>query len=636
VRDAAGDVAGALIDALRPGSGIGVAVHDEDLRVLVISPSLAELSGTEGDEQVGRRLTEALPGEVGEVAEASLRTVAATREPLLRLEPAVEAGRERGWLIHVYPIDYEGRRLVAVIALDVTESRRAHETLQRTRERLDTAQRMARVGSWHWDVPGDRWHWSEELFRIVGLSPADPPPDLQTLLRSIPEEHHQPFRDVTAQALRDGLPYELRFPVVLPDGRRRILRGRGVPVRGDSGTVEQVHGFAQDITELARTESQQRAAAELGRLALSGVTFDVLLREAADAVARELGLDFVGVGQRRGDGGPLIVRAVSSGDGLPAGGEEMELDDASLTAYVLREGGPAIVPDWDAERDRARPPLAAELGMRSSAAVVIGPREAPIGVLTGHSASPGRVGEEDAAFMATIANVLASAWVRLESEAEVAAQSEARGRLVALALDAEDRARRGISEALHDGPLQDLLALGHEVARLRPAAEGDEAHLARVDEGLARAISQIRRVMLDLHPVQLQVGGLESALRAICAQQAASCGFACLVEIEPAAAGRRDELVMSLARELLRNAGKHAGAREVGVRVALADEAVRLDVVDDGAGLAPERLAEALGEGHIGLASSRERAEAIGGSFHVGPREDGRPGTQAVALLPWS
>ncbi len=67
-------------------------MHDEDLRVLVISPSLAELSGTEPGEQIGRRLTEALPGEVGEVAEASLRAVAASREPLLRLEPAVEAG----------------------------------------------------------------------------------------------------------------------------------------------------------------------------------------------------------------------------------------------------------------------------------------------------------------------------------------------------------------------------------------------------------------------------------------------------------------------------------------------------------------------------------------------------------------
>ena len=633
MRTEPGDIARAMIDALGPGSGIGVAVHDEDLRVLVISPSLAELSGTEPGEQVGRRLTEALPGEVGEVAEASLRAVAASREPLLRLEPAVEAGRERGWLVHVYPLHHEGRDLVAVIALDVTESRSAHERLQRSRERLATAQRMARVGSWSWEVRADRWHWSDELYRIAGLSPAGSPPDLRTLLGSIAEEHRAAFRDVTAQALRDGRPYEVNFAVIVPDGRRRILRGRGVPVRGEDGAVERIHGFAQDVTELARAESQQRAAVDIGRLALTGVTFEVLLREAAGTVARELGLDVVGVAQRRGPGGPLVLRAIA-GPAADYGMLGQELGAESLTAHVLREGGPLIVPDWEAQRDIPRAPLTVQLGMRSSAAVAIGPREAPIGVLTGHSASPGRVGVEDAAFMETVANVLASAEARLETEAEVGAQSEARGRLVALALDAEDRARRSISEALHDGPLQDLLALGHEVSRLRPAAEGDEAHLGRVRDGLARAVSQVREVMLDLHPVQLQVGGLESALRAICAQQASTAGYTCEVTIHPAASGRRDELVMSLARELLRNAGKHARASLVEVSVALDEGAVRLDVVDDGVGLAEDRLPEALGSGHIGLASSRERAEAIGGSFRVGPRDDGRPGTQAVALLP--
>ncbi len=629
-----GDVAAALIDALRPGAGIGVAVHDEDLRVLVISPSLAELSGTEPDEQVGHRLIDVLPGEVGEVAEASLRVVAATREPLLRLEPAVEAGRERGWLIHVYPIDHRGRELVAVIALDVTESRRAHERLQRMRERLDTAQRMARVGSWSWDVKGDRWQWSEELYRIAGLSPTGPPPDLRTLMGSISEEHRDAFRDITAQALRDGLPYEISFSVMLPDGGRRILRGRGVPVRGEGGAVERIHGFAQDVTELARATSQQRAAARLGRLALSGVTFEVLMRETADAVARELALDFVGIAQRRGDDGPLVVAALSSG-GAPAGRIGQELGDAAVSAMVLRGGETVIVPDWAARPDLPRPALVTELGLRSSVAVPIGPREEPIGVLSGHSASPGRVGDEDAAFMITVANVLASAQTRLRSEAEVADQSEARGRLVALALDAEDRTRRRISEALHDGPLQDLLALGHDVARLRPAAEGDEDHLGRVRDGLARAVSQIREVMLDLHPVQLQVGGLESALRAICSQQGATAGYTCHVEIAPEASGPRDELVLSLARELLRNVAKHAGASEVRVHVAIEAGAVRLDVIDDGAGFAPERLGEALGAGHIGLASSRERAEAIGGAFRVGPRDDGERGTQAVALLPF-
>src|SRR4051794_5238627 len=166
------DAAGALLEALTPGSGLGVAVHDEDLKMLVISPSLAELSGTSAEAQLGRRLTEALPGEVGEVAEASLRTVAATREPLLQLEPAIEAGRERGWLISVYPIDYEDRELIAVVALDVTESRRAQQRLHESRERLATAQHMAGVGSWSWDVVADTWTWSDELFRLAGLAPS--------------------------------------------------------------------------------------------------------------------------------------------------------------------------------------------------------------------------------------------------------------------------------------------------------------------------------------------------------------------------------------------------------------------------------------------------------------------------------
>jgi len=552
----ADDVAGALLEALRPGSGIGVAVHDEQLRTLFISPSLAELSGTAPEAQLGRRLTEALPGEVGEVAEASLRAVAASRQPLLRLEPAVEAGRERGWLIHVYPLEHRGRELVAVVALDVTESRRAHERLQATRERLATAQRMARIGSWSWDVAGDRWHWSEELYRIAGLDPAGPPPDFATLLRAISAEDREAIRDVTTSALRDGLPYEIRFSVRGPGGRRRILRGRGVPERGPSGDVERIHGFAQDVTELARAESRQRAAADLGRRALSGIGFDALTREAAAAVAEELELDAAGAAE-------LLARASPAGD--PAAGA---------------------------------------------------------------------VGGDDEAFVAAVANVLASASARLRSEQEVAAQSEARGRLVALALDAEDRARRGISEALHDGPLQDLLALGHDVERLRPAADGDEAHLERVRTGLARAVGQIRDVMLDLHPVQLQVGGLESALAAICHQHAQAAGYSCHVEIEPAAAGRRDELVLSLGRELLRNAAKHARASEVRVRVSTDGAAIRLEVLDDGRGFPAERLADALGRGHIGVASSRERAEAIGGSFRVGPRDDGRPGTQAVALLP--
>jgi PAS domain S-box-containing protein len=521
-------VAAALVQAVTPGSGIGLAVHDEDLRMLLISPSLAELSGTPAEAQLGVRLTEALPGAVGEVAEASLRTVAETGEPLLGIEPAIEKGRERGWLISVFPLDHAGRALIAVVALDVTQSREAHERLEHSRRLLADAQRMAGVGSWSWDVDADSWTWSDELYRIAGLQADLAPPDLRGLLASIPPESRDAVRDAASKALRDGEPFEVKFAIERPGGDRRIIRCRGVPARGPAGRVVRVDGFAQDITELAHAEEQQTTAAVLGRLALSGMPTDALERHAADALA----------------------------------------------------------------------------------------------------------GEESEAFRATVATILASARERMRAEEEVAAQSEARGRLVAQALDAEDRERRTISEALHDGPLQDLLALGHDVSRLQPAADGDEHHLERVRDGIAHAVQQIREVMLDLHPVLLQVGGLDSALNAVCAQHARLAGFECDVEIADGAAGQRDELVLALVRELLRNASKHAGAGRVTVRISRAGRDLVLDVTDDGAGIPAGRLREALGQGHIGVASSMERVEAIGGRLRVGARSGGLGGTQATATLP--
>jgi two-component system sensor histidine kinase/response regulator len=308
---AGADVAGALLEALTPGSGLGLAVHDEDLRMLVISPSLAELSGTPAEAQLGRRLTEALPGEVGEVAEASLRAVAATRRPLLRLEPAIEAGRERGWLISVYPLDYGGRELIAVVALDVTASRRMQQRLQESRTRLAGAQRMAGVGSWSWDVLGDRWTWSEQLFRLAGMDPGAGEPGFSAMLEAVAPESRDAVRRITADALRDGEPYELVFPIELSGGRHRILRGRGVPERDEDGRIVRVDGFAQDVTEISNAAARQGAVAALGRLALSGVPLDVLLRPAVDTVVRELELDYALVAGIHGE--RLVVRSVSGG-----------------------------------------------------------------------------------------------------------------------------------------------------------------------------------------------------------------------------------------------------------------------------------------------------------------------------------
>ena len=223
--------------------------------MLVISLARRALGHRPG-EQIGRRLTEALPGEVG----GSPRTRCAPSRPAASrccgLEPAVEAGRERGWLIHVYPLDYEGRELVAVVALDVTESRRAHERLQRdagSARHAPSGWRASAPGAW--DVTADRLARGRTSSADGGPEPGPRRP--RTSRRCCSDHPRGPRRDARGDDARAARRPALRDPLHRAARRRAppVLRGRGVARPRRRGRVVRVDGFAQDVTELARAES---------------------------------------------------------------------------------------------------------------------------------------------------------------------------------------------------------------------------------------------------------------------------------------------------------------------------------------------------------------------------------------------
>ena len=125
---------------------------------------------------------------------------------------------------------------------------------------------------------------------------------------------------------------------------------------------------------------------------------------------------------------------------------------------------------------------------------------------------------------------------------QVARLAEERGRLVAQALEAEDRERRRISQALHDDALQTLLSVDQDVADVMKGAASQDV-LSRVRDGLGSAIRQLRDTALELHPLLLERKGLETALDTIAQGAAAVGGFKCSVRIEPDAVGLNDQFV---------------------------------------------------------------------------------------------
>ena len=194
------------------------------------------------------------------------------------------------------------------------------------------------------------------------------------------------------------------------------------------------------------------------------------------------------------------------------------------------------------------------------------------------------------------------------------AELENRQQFVAQVMEAEDRARRRIAQLIHDDALQSLLAANQDLMEAAPGRE----QVMRAHEVVSGTIAQLREAMLALHPVTLERGGLEQALRAVARQAERQCaGLSVSVEIDPAALGHNDELVLAILRELLSNVARHSRATTATVEVRSADGSVELVVADDGEGMDPERRREALSEGHIGLASATQRIEANGGELRL-------------------
>ena len=205
-----------------------------------------------------------------------------------------------------------------------------------------------------------------------------------------------------------------------------------------------------------------------------------------------------------------------------------------------------------------------------------------------------------------------------------------RSQLLADALEAEQRERRALAEALHDDALQNLLSARHE---LEEAAETTtHPALDRADSALVETVGQLREAVFELHPYVLEEAGLKAAVRSVAQQAAYRAGLALELDLRYENRHPREPLVFSAARELLANVVRHAEAKRVSVRLAEDGGELELAVEDDGRGFPPERLAQQLANGHVGLASQRVRVEAAGGSMDVSSAPG--DGTRVAIRLP--
>jgi PAS domain S-box-containing protein len=126
--------------------------------------------------------------------------------------------------------------------------------LQESKARLEEAQRIAQVGHYYWNLIENRVIWSDELYRIYGLSPQKGPIDMAMCREMIhPEDREFVFRRAE-EALHSEARPDIEHRVVRPDGEVRTVHALGTVKRDASGRPYEMFGTVQDITDRKRAE----------------------------------------------------------------------------------------------------------------------------------------------------------------------------------------------------------------------------------------------------------------------------------------------------------------------------------------------------------------------------------------------
>src|SRR5262249_7488405 len=121
------------------------------------------------------------------------------------------------------------KQLFRAIGHRLTDGLTSLLMLRRVREserRLEDAQRLAHVGHWERDVETDVAVWSDETYRIFGLSPQERSVPLAELYELVHPEDRALFVAATT-ALRDGQAYDLEYRVLRPNGDVRFVHAQG-------------------------------------------------------------------------------------------------------------------------------------------------------------------------------------------------------------------------------------------------------------------------------------------------------------------------------------------------------------------------------------------------------------------------
>jgi PAS domain S-box-containing protein len=140
--------------------------------------------------------------------------------------------------------------------LDITEWKRAEESLRLSEAGLQLAMEVGKMGGWEWDIVHNTIKWSPQVEKIHGLEPGTFGGTFDDFQEDMNPDHRPRVLAAIEEALRERTAYRVEYEILRPDGERVWLEAIGQVFSNERGEPIKMAGICMDITAYKAREKQ--------------------------------------------------------------------------------------------------------------------------------------------------------------------------------------------------------------------------------------------------------------------------------------------------------------------------------------------------------------------------------------------
>jgi PAS domain S-box-containing protein len=516
------------------------------------------------------------------------------------------SGEERITHLSVQLITLRGEECLLTISDDVTQQIRAEEALKRSEERLRRGLEAARMGIWEWNVQTNQITWTEEVYSLFGLKAGEFGGTLESFLKLVGDDDRRRVHHEIEDTLNGtNRKYYSEMPIRRPDGSMRWLESRGELKRDAEGKPLMMLGTVTDVTDRKRAERALRSSEESLRATIEN-TPDVAVQwydEQGKVIFWNRASENI-FGWTAGEAHGKTL------DKLILNNEETERF-AKAIKEVQRTGRPERPTEYHFHRrDRSDGFCVSTLF---------------------------RIPSDDKSFCFVCMDVDITPRKKAEESLREMQQRELRSRedFTRALLEAEEQERQRLAAELHDSLGQNLSIITNKayLALKQPNLPPMVVeHLNAISQAASETIAEVRRLVLNLRPLQIEQLGLTDSIRELVEKIARSTSMRLeyrVEDIDDAIRGNAATHLYRIVQEALNNLLKHSGAERGSFSLERDVHCIRIRLQDNGRGFDVQRAL--VGRG-FGLKSISERAQMLGGRLEVKSKPG--TGTELVVELP--